>query len=306
MTSAIPQFIKIVQTVLGKAASTFQGVALQNTNSGNHLVQSLDQHVHHADVIGDHLLSAGHSIDSKLEPLHQNDAEGIKGLVEGLASSYGNGATANPFVGAPIGVVGANEPVPSESIPQLAASIASLPSSDDHLLDTNRIREGTSSGNAFASTAIDKYLETNPANFGHAGFGVVTGNLGGSLGLGGIGGIDGGNALTVNQTVKTKRTLLGKFQHEGYQIRPKNKFKDQRQRDLVESKQNISVNRFEALSITKYRKNGLIKHRIMAKGKKSVDKPITKTKRDLILKQKRRNRHFARIINGNYYKGFSP
>lgn len=213
ITSAIPHFISIVQSVLGKAASTFKGVAQQNVNAGNHLVQSLDQHVQHADMIGDHLLAAGHTIDSKLEPLHKDDAQGVKGLINDLASSYGNGATSNPFVGAPMGLVGANEPVPSESIPQLAASIASLPSSDDHLLDTNRIFEGTKSGNAYAMTAIDKYLEMNPTNFGHAGFGVVTGNLGGSLGLGGIGGIDGGNALTVNETIKTKRNFHHSLKH---------------------------------------------------------------------------------------------
>ena len=38
--------------------------------------------------------------------------------------------------------------------------------------------------------------------------GVVTGNLGGSLGLGGIGGIDGGNALTINHTEAIKKSEL--------------------------------------------------------------------------------------------------
>ena len=198
-------------------------------------MQSLDQHVHHADVIGDHLLAAGHTIDSRLEPLHNDDAKGVKGLMYDLASSYGNGATSNPFVGAPMGLVGANEPVPSEAIPQLAASIASMPSSDDHHLDTNRIYEGTKSGNAFAMTAIDKYLEMNPTNFGHAGSGVVTGNLGGSLGLGGIGGIDGGNALTVNETIKTKRNFhpLGSRRlpldgRKHYKSNSKNKVKERK------------------------------------------------------------------------------
>ena len=245
VVSAIPQFVKIVQQVLGKAASTFRGVATQNANAGDHLVQSLDQHVNHADTIGDHLLSAGHTIDNRLEPLHKNDIEGVKGLVEGLAASYGNAATANPFVGAPLGLVGANEPIPSESIPQLAASIASMPSSDDHFLDTNRIHQGTSSGNAFASTAIDKFLEINPPNFGHATSGVVTGNLGGSLGLGGIGGIDGGNALTVNQTVKIKRN---------FQLSPEEEKKlTILKKKLKKSKGNIKKRRFRLREQTGYK-----------------------------------------------------
>ena len=56
-------------------------------------------------------------------------------------------------------------------------------------------------------------LDANPLNFGTYGngrpqMGVVTGNLGGSLGLGGIGGIDGGNALTVNHTESIKKSEL--------------------------------------------------------------------------------------------------
>ena len=56
-------------------------------------------------------------------------------------------------------------------------------------------------------------LDANPLNFGtygngHPQMGVVTGNLGGSLGLGGIGGIDGGNALTVNHSVAIKKSEL--------------------------------------------------------------------------------------------------
>ncbi|XP_066937001.1 uncharacterized protein [Clytia hemisphaerica] len=200
-----PQFIKLVQAVLGKVAATFKGLSSHQNSAGDHLVQSFDQHVTNAGSLGDNLLSAGQTIDTKLQPLRMNDEGGVKGLVQDLASSYGRVATGNPFVGAPFGIVGANEPVPQESIPQLAASIASIPVAGEHLLDTNRITAGTSSGNAFAATAIDKYLEGNPANFGHAGFGVVSGNLGGSLGLGGIGGIDGGNALVLNETIRSKR-----------------------------------------------------------------------------------------------------
>ena len=207
-----PPFIKLVQKVLGNAADAFRGIAKQTSNSGSHLVSSLNQHVAHADSIGNHLVAAGHTIDNKLENFGINNLSngGVSGLVDSLAASYGNTATGNPAVGAPLGIPGANLAVPSESIPQLAANIALIQAPGEHLMEgAGGVGGGftSSSGNVFASSAIDNFLEKYPPSFGHADSNsVVTGNLGGSLGLGGIGGIDGGNALVLNET--TKRTRL--------------------------------------------------------------------------------------------------
>jgi len=206
-----PPFIKLVQKVLGNAAAAFRGIAKQTSVSGNHLVSSLDQHVAHANSLGDNLVAAGDTIDNKLENfgLKNLNAGGVSGLVDSLAASYGNTAIGNPAVGAPLGIPGANLAVPSESIPQLAANIALIQAPGEHLLEgAGGVRGGftSSSGNIFASSAIDNFLEKYPPSFGHADSNsVVTGNLGGSLGLGGIGGIDGGNALVLNETTKRSR-----------------------------------------------------------------------------------------------------
>lgn len=131
-------------------------------------------------------------------------SNGVSGLAQTLGSTSGFGATGNPFIGSPFGLLGANEGVPQEHISQLAAAIASLPTNEP--IETVPAASGTITGSA----AIEP-IDTSLFNYGTFGNGrpltVVTGNLGGSLGLGGIGGIDGGNALVVNQTSSKKETI---------------------------------------------------------------------------------------------------
>lgn len=137
------------------------------------------------------------------------------GLAVVSSGHIGHGATTGGMLGGGIGHGSISDPLGLYGITQGIPGVAY-----DHKLLPSPITAsvhpvGGGAGDGGGGGNLVRPLDANPLNFGtygngHPQLGVVTGNLGGSLGLGGIGGIDGGNALVKNYTQAGKKEIVCK------------------------------------------------------------------------------------------------